>query len=90
MSLPLSVTVVGLAVMSLTVRFLDSQYPSASRVTVSGKAEELCTATAPLPLSADTARPEAGWRAAQARLGTSGRLAPAAYTLTLPAAAPGT
>ena len=40
MSLPLSVTVVGLAVMSLTVRSLDSQYPSASRVTVSGSGFE--------------------------------------------------
>ena len=36
MSLPVSVTVVGLAVMSLTTRPPDNQYPAAARMTVAG------------------------------------------------------
>ena len=47
-------------------------------------AAELCTATVPLPPSADTAAPEAARLDGQDRLGTSGRLPPAGYTVTLP------
>jgi len=53
----------------------------------------LNTATAPPPLSADTASPEAAAPTGHDTLGTPGWLvlvwlAPAAYTVTLPAAAP--
>ena len=49
----------------------------------------MCTATVPPLPSCDTTSPEAPWCAAQDRLGTAGRPAPPADTVTLPAACPG-
>ena len=70
-----------------TAGFPASQYPSAPRVAVTGRADELTTATAPALLSADTARPVAASRPAHDRVGAPGWVPPAGYTVTVPAAA---